>query len=114
MLRRPFLLILLAAGCSKGPEADLTSISEARSLIAEWALVNQQASAGHLTTPYVRTMRQEIRDQLQTTAKSLADPNAPYGREIALSLREHDDAPAAQLKARADRLKQIEDKLESA
>lgn len=114
MLRRPFLLILLAAGCSKGPEADLTSISEARSLIAEWALVNQQASEGHLTGAYVRTMRQEIRKQLETTAKSLADPQAAYGREIKSALQEADDAPTAQLKARADELKRIEDKLESA
>lgn len=114
MLRWPFVLMLFAAACSNGPEADLASISQARSLIAEWALVNQQASEGHLTGAYARTMRQEIREQLQTTAKSLTYPNSPYGGEISSALRQSDDAPAARLKARADTLKQIEDKLESA
>ena len=32
MLRKPLLLALLIAACSKGPEADLPSIGEARSL----------------------------------------------------------------------------------
>jgi hypothetical protein len=114
MLRWPLVFMLLAAGCSKGPEADLAAISQARSLVAEWALVNQQASEGHLTGAYVRTMRQQIREQLQTTAKSLAYPHSPYGHEIQSALQQSDDAPPAQLKGHADRLKQIEDKLESA
>ena len=114
MLRWPFVLILLAAACSKGPEADLTSISEARSLIAEWALLNEQASEGQLTSSYVSTMRESVREQLQTNAKSLSEPQSDYASEIAALLRERDDASPAQLRAHADKLKQIEDSLESA
>lgn len=114
MLRRPLVLILFVAGCSKGPEADLPYISEARSLVAEWALVNEQANARHLTGTYARTMRQVIHDQLQATAKSIAYPHTTYAREIELALREADNASPAQLRAHADKLKRIEDKLESA
>lgn len=114
MLRRPLLLLLLLAGCSKGPEADLPAISSARSLAAEWALVNEQASEGHLTATYVRTMRHSVRDELQTNAKALTQPRSDYGTEIAALQREADDAPPAVLRAHASKLKQIEDKLESA
>ena len=115
MLRPPLLLLLLfLAGCSKGPEADLQYISGARSLAAEWALVNQQASEGHLTSAYVRTMRNDVREQLQTNAKSLTEPQSEYGSEIQALLREPDNAPPAALRAHASKLKQIEDSLESA
>ena len=103
-----------SAACSNGPSADLPSIREARSLAAEWALVNEQATRGHLTGHYVDTMRQSCREQMQTAAKSLTWPNSPYGTEIAGLLRERDDASPAALRAHAARLKQIEDSLESA
>ena len=45
------------AGCSKGPEADLQYIKQARSLGSEWALVNDQASHNKLTRTYASTMR---------------------------------------------------------
>jgi hypothetical protein len=114
MLRRPLLLFLLLAGCSKGAEADLPYISEARSLAAEWALVNDQAAQGHLTDAYVRTMRQSLRKQLQTTEKSLTQTRSGYAQEIAALTREPDNAPPAKLRAYAAKLKQVEDSLESA
>lgn len=114
MLRRPLLLLLLLAGCSKGPEADLQYISSARSVAAEWALVNAQADDGHLTRAYVKTMHQSIRQQLQTDAQSLTQPKSDYGVEIGALLRESDDAAPAALRAHAARLKHIEDSLESA
>jgi len=115
MLRRPVLsLVLLLAACSKGPEADLPSIGEARSLAAEWALVNEQADEGHVTPTYARTMRESVREQLQTTAKSLTQPQSDYGQEIASLLREPATASPAALSAHASKLKHIEDSLESA
>jgi hypothetical protein len=114
MLRRPLLLLLLVAGCSKGPEADLPYIGEARSLAGEWALVNEQASEGRLTAAYVRTMRESLREQLRTTAKSVTQPSSAYAREIASLSNEPDAAPPAELRAHASKLKQIEDSLESA
>jgi hypothetical protein len=111
---RRLLLFLLLASCSKGPEEDLQYISQARSLGAEWALVNEQADKGNLTRAFVSTMRQSVREQLQTTASSLTEPNSSYGNEIRTLISEPDDAPPAELRAHAAKLKQIEDHLESA
>jgi len=113
-MRRALLPFLLIAACSKGPEADLQYISQARSLTAEWALVNEQAERGHLTAAYVDTMHQDLRQQLQSTAASLTNPRSAYGRQIQAVLREPDDAPPHELRAYASKLKQIEDSLESA
>ncbi|HWC56444.1 MAG TPA: hypothetical protein VG434_05690 [Sphingomicrobium sp.] len=95
MLRRLLPVILILAGCSKGAQADLPYVSEARSLAAEWAMVNEQASAGHLTALYVTTMRKAVRQQLQTRSKSLAQQQSQYAVEIEALLREPDDAPPA-------------------
>ena len=69
MLRRPLLLFLLVAGCSKGPEADLPYISGARSLAAEWALVNEEAAKGQLTAAYLQSMHHSVREQLRAFAR---------------------------------------------
>jgi hypothetical protein len=114
MLRKPLLLALLLASCSKGPQADLPSISEARSLGAEWALVNEEAGEGRLTANYVKTMRDQLRQQLETTASSLSNHDNPYGEEMRALLKEPDDAAPEELRAHARALKQIEDDLESA
>ena len=114
MLRSALLLMLLLAACSKGPQADLPYISDARSLGAEWALVNEEASKDHLTGAYVRTMRQNVRQQLEISQQSLTQPQSPYATEIAALLREPDDAAPTQLRTHVEKLKQIEDNLESA
>jgi Tfp pilus assembly protein PilP len=113
MARKLLFLLLALTSCSKGPEADLQYISEARSLAAEWALVNEQAAQGHLTAAYAQTMRASIRDQLQSSAKSLTQPRAPYAAEIGAILSAPDDAPPATLRGHASNLKRIEDQLES-
>jgi len=108
----PFLLLL--AACSKGPQADLQYIGDARSLAAEWALINEQAQAGKLNATYVDSMRQWIRQQLETDLGALTQPDAPYAGEIRALSEVADDAPPAQLRAHAESLKQTEDSLESA
>ncbi|MFL6737115.1 MAG: hypothetical protein ACJ8F4_08690 [Sphingomonas sp.] len=114
MSLRPVLVLLLLAGCSRGEDADLQYIGEARSLAAEWALINEQSNEGHLTTSYVKTMRRSLREQLHSTAKSLSQPQSRYGQEIAWLESAPDGAPPAELRAHAGKLKQIEDSLESA
>ena len=106
--------LLAAAACSKGPQADLPYIGEARSLTAEWALVNEQAARGHLRRTYVETMRADLRKELQTTATSLTTPDSRYGEEIRTILAQPDDATPDELRTHVDKLKAIEDRLESA
>lgn len=112
-MRWLLLPLVLLAACEKGPEADLPSISEARSLGAEWALVNDQAAKGRLTSTYTRIMRRQVRKQLELAGRSLKQPGKPYGAEIRFLLAQPDDAPPKVLRAHSDRLKQIEDALES-
>ena len=114
MWRTLLLVPLVLVGCSKGPEADLQYIGQARSLAAEWALVNEQASEGKLTTAYVSSMHEWVRQQLQTASTALTQPDSPYGQEIQALLRQPDDASPDELRAHSDKLKQIEDNLESA
>ena len=114
MARKLLFGVLLLASCSKGPQADLQYIGDARSLAAEWALINQQASEGKLTGVYVGSMHRWLRQQLQVDSAALTQPNSPYAAEIAALLRQPDDAAPEALNAHADRLKQIEDALESA
>ena len=114
MQRLLLFFAVLVAGCSNGAEADLQYISKARSLGAEWALINQQADAGKLTGTYTRTMRQAVRQALQTAASSLTRSDTDYGREIEVLIAAPDNAPPAELRRHADKLKQIEDSLESA
>jgi len=113
-MRKLLLLLLFVAGCSKGPRADVPAIGAARSLGAEWALVNEEASRGHLTAAYVKTMRQQLREQLQTNASSLRQPDSRYSVEIQALLAEPDGAAPEELRAHSNKLKQIEDGLESA
>lgn len=112
-MRRALLPLLLLAGCSKGPEADLQYISQARSLGYEWALVNELASQGKLTAAYVQTMHRGLREQLGTTASALSQPKSAYGLEIHALIAEPDDAAPAELRAHSGKLKQIENSLES-
>jgi len=113
-MRRLLLPLLFLAGCSKGPQADLPSIGEARSLGAEWALVNEQAAKGQLTHTYAETMRTQLREQLQTDLTSLSQPHSLYGGEIRALLALPDDATPKTLRVHARALKQIEENLESA
>jgi hypothetical protein len=114
MVRASLVAGLLLAGCSKGPAADLQYITEARSVAAEWALVNDQAAQGKLTRTYVSSMHRWLRDQLKSSSTSLTQPDSRYGREIEALLQEPDDAHPEELRAHSDKLKQIEDGLESA
>jgi hypothetical protein len=112
-MRRAWLFLLLTS-CSKGPQADLQYISQARSLAAEWALINQLAAEGKLTGTYVAAMHQSLREQVETTAKALTEPDSPYALEIRAIAAAPDNTPPQHLRAASDRLKAIEDKLESA
>ena len=108
------LLVVVLSACSNGPQADLQYIKQARSIAAEWALVNEQATEGKLTDIYVASMHQWLRQQLETSSTSLTEPDSAYGQEIRALLAKPDDAPAAELRRHSEMLRQAEDQLESA
>ena len=114
MLRRVLLGVLLLAGCSQGPTADLQYIKQARTLAAEWALVNEQAKAGRATDTCVRSMHYWLIDGLRRAQSSLTQPDSPYGHEMQTLLAEPADASPAALRVHVEALKQIERQIESA
>ncbi|WP_028969366.1 hypothetical protein [Sphingomonas sp. URHD0057] len=105
--------LLFVAGCSSGRSADLQYIKQARSIGAEWALINEQAQARRVTPKYARSMHYWLHDNLQTAASSLTEPNSAYGAEMQLLLAEPADASPQQLRSHSEALKRIEDGLES-
>lgn len=113
-MRIAVVLALLLSACSSGQDADLQYIKQARSIAAEWALVNEQASAGKLTDTYVQSMRGWLRDDLRTAEQALSLRHSPYAGEMRALLAEPADASSADLRAHAEALKRIEDHLESA
>jgi len=108
------VIVAFIGGCSSGPSADLQYIKQARSLGAEWALVNEEAQKGSLTATYARSMRNWLNSDLQSAVSSLTEPETSYGREMRALLAEPPEAAPQQLRKHVDRLKQIEDQLESA
>ena len=113
-MRWVVLLALMLAACSKGPEADLQYIKQARSAAAEWALVNEQAVQSKVTPAYVSSIHKWLLDEVHTSFTSLTEPDSRYGDEIAALLQQPDDAAPQDLRTRAASLKKIEDDLESA
>lgn len=107
-------LLLFSAGCSKGPDADLQYISQARSIAAEWALINELDGQGRLNRTYVDSMHHWFAKGLGGAQSSLRRPDTDYGAEIRALAAEPPATSAAVLRARAMRLKRIEDELESA
>ena len=69
----PLLLLPAAlAACSSQADRELEAVKSARSVIAEWALVEEQASKGRAQNTYVAQMRQLARDQLKMDRKELS------------------------------------------
>jgi len=113
-MKRLLLPVLLLAGCGGGAQQDLPSIGEARSLAAEWAMINDLAAHVRINATYAHAMRAQLREQLKSAAATLTQPDSRYGEEIQTLLAEPDDASPQELRAHSERLKQIEDSLESA
>ena len=106
-------LLLLGGAGSGGARKDLPTIKEARSLAAEWALVNHLAASGRLRPAYVRAMREEAISHLATALASMTDKESAAAREMATLARLPPDSPAVLLYAHARRLQAIEDGLEA-
>jgi len=108
------VLLLTLGSCERGAEADLQYIKQARSIAAEWALVNELDAQHGLNRTYVDSMHIWLADGLTSSFAALSQPQSDYGVEMKALLAAPAGSPADELKAHAERLKQIEDRLESA
>jgi hypothetical protein len=69
----PLILLPAAlAGCSSQTDKELEAVKSARSVIAEWALVEEQANKQQAQTIYVEQMRQLAKDQLKKDLQELS------------------------------------------
>ena len=108
MLKAPSLLLSLVAllGVVRGARAedlDTAKLDQARSVIAEAAMLERAASERKVTHAYAEGLRQSLKDDLEDLAKDPAF--APFAREALAALARHDAVPLAGLR---DRLVQLE------
>jgi hypothetical protein len=112
-MRGRFALLSLAAlaACSSQADKQLEAVKSARSVLAEWALVEEQAAKGRAQATYIEQMRELAKDQLKTAEAGLSQQ--PDAATLLDKLRS--GAPdAAALKQAGDALKPLEDSLEAA
>ncbi len=105
------LLVAALAACSSQADKQLEAVKSARSAIAEWALVEEQAAKGSAPSTYVQQMRVLARDQLKTAESELSQQ--PDAAALLDKLRSGSPDTAA-LKRAEDALKPLEDSLEAA
>jgi hypothetical protein len=99
------------AACSSQRDKQLEAVKSARSVLAEWALVEEQADKGRAQDTYVEQMRGKAKDQLKTDATELSQQ--PDAAALLDTLRSS-SPDAAALKQADDALKPLEDSLEAA
>jgi len=112
-MRAAFLIILLLAlaGCGSRTDKQLAAVKSARSVLSEWALVEQQAAAGRAPSTYVEQMREMAKDQLKTASKALSGQHETA--HLIDGLRESEPG-ATLLQHAASILEPLEKRLEAA
>ena len=104
------LIVALVGACSSQTDRALEAVKSARSVLSEWALVEQQAASGDTPATYADQMRQLARDQLKTAESELTgQPEAAS----ALQRARAGSPDAATLTGTAAALEPIEKHLES-
>ena len=105
------IALLLCGAAPRDSEKDRPAITAARSIVAEWALINRAAAQRRVMQTYAVQMREEARSQLADQLHAMADPHAPAALEIARLLALPPTSDAAVLEQGAARLLQIEKRL---
>ena|SRR6185437_14383503 len=115
MRRLALLLILSLAGCGSADKSDLAYAGQARSLLAEAALIHESAPRSSRT--YSREMQSEVGEQLATLAAEARASGGPSGPAIAAIATLPESSGPALLNQRAAQAQaiaqRIEDRLES-
>ncbi|THD34606.1 MAG: hypothetical protein E7773_14590 [Sphingomonas sp.] len=90
---------------------DLANIKAARSVVAEWDLIDRSVAAGLVSKRYAALMQREARTQLTTTLHAFADPHSPAATAVAGVLRRSEPGPLRKDVATLIRLEhQLEDR----
>jgi hypothetical protein len=87
MVGRLSLIALLLTGCSSAKDEELAAAKGARSVLAEWSVVERLDGAGRLPSIYSGEMRDKAREALLTERKSIKDPDAAGIADSVLRVR---------------------------
>ena len=104
------LVALTAAGCTSQSDRELEAVKSARSVLAEWALVERQSAHGDAPANYTEQTRHLARDQLNTAQSDLA--RFPQAARVLEQARTGSPDPA-KLKQANSTLEPLEKRLES-
>ena len=106
----PLAAIALLGACSSEADKQLEAVKAARSVMAEWALVEEQSAKGEAPQTYADQMRDSAKSQLRTAQSSLMS-GQPKAAALIGNLA--DGEPSAEaLKAAQDALDPLEKRLE--
>lgn len=106
----PFVLVAALTACSSQADQQLEAVKSARSVLSEWALVEDQAATGQAQETYTEQMRQQAKDELKTDASKLSQQ--PDAAQLLRKLQSGSpDANA--LKQAASALEPLEKRLEA-
>src|SRR3569623_1256459 len=106
------LALTLCGAASPDSPRDVLTTMAARSVVAEWALVNRTAARGWPSGHYTEQMRREARRQLASDLKAMSNPDSPAARVMARLLALNPAADPRLLAAGAAALAKIEKQLE--
>jgi hypothetical protein len=108
--RLTLFALLLTGGCSSAKDEELAAAKSARSVLAEWSMVERLGGAGRLPRAYADEMREKAREAALTDRKSIRDADAGRTVDAATSAA----APSARsLAAAGAHLQQAVDRLEA-
>ena len=104
------LVLLVLAGCGSQTDKQLEAVKAARTVLAEWALVEQQAAKDETPQTYADQMRDAAKTQLRTARSTLLG-DQPQAASLIGELA--DGQPSAdELKAANDALEPLKNRLE--
>jgi hypothetical protein len=106
------LSVMALGGCGSETDKQVEAVKAARTVLAEWALVEQQAAKGETPATYAEVMRDEAKSQLRTAQSSLL-ADQPEAAHLIGSLADGDPS-ADDLQSAQDSLEPLEKRLESA
>lgn len=104
------ILLTVLAACSSQADQQLQAVKSARSVLSEWALVEEQAARGRTPATYVEVVRKQARDQLRSASRQLSQQ--PEAARLLLGFQ-HGSPDAAELKQAGSSLEPLEKRLEA-
>ena len=70
------------ASCTSTSDTQLVAVKSARTVLAEWALAEEQGAHHRVTLTYLESIRQQARDELKSAQAQLPRPAAALVAQV--------------------------------